>query len=324
MHQAFTPFALAAGLALAGCETVANVPVPAHVPRLSLAYTLSNQPLTADYQKTFDSRALYVSTSRSILETGRLLGRADASAELRAAAGQVVEQFRARGRSGYGPDSLPGYYVATRGFVGQPGQRYTLRASAPGVAAVEATLTLPAPPTLVSGSYAPVVSSNGYQYRGRLSFAIIDPVSSADYYLAYARVLDAAGHYWGQVAQDYSSRNSNGPDIKLTRFDLSQPGSLFQTLPVSDGGRNGQRLPFSQDVYLSGAGSSSSGNTKPAFIEVIVSSLPADTYEFYQSVQRAYDTEGNPFAEPAPLRSNVVGGYGLFGGATDVALRIAL
>jgi hypothetical protein len=50
----------------------------------------------------------------------------------------------------------------------------------------------------------------------------------------------------------------------------------------------------------------------------------ADTYEFYQSIQRFYDTEGNPFAEPAPLRSNIQGGYGLFGGATDATLRIKI
>ena len=323
MNKLLFPLALMAGLALAGCETIADVPVPAHTPRLSLGYTLSNQPLTADYQKTFDSRALYVSTSHSILETSRLLGRADATAELRNAAGQVVEQFRARGRSGYGSDSLRGYYVASRGFVGQPGQRYTLRVSAPGVEPVEATTTLPALATLASGSYAPATAAS-YDYRGRLSFAILDNASTADYYLAYARVLDAAGRYWGQVWQDYRSRNNDGPDIKLTRFDLSQPDSFYQTLPVSDGSRNGQRIAFSQDVYFSAAGGTSPGMPKPAFIEVIVSSLPADTYEFYQSVQRFYDTDGNPFAEPAPLRSNVAGGYGLFGGATDVTLRIAL
>ncbi len=62
----------------------------------------------------------------------------------------------------------------------------------------------------------------------------------------------------------------------------------------------------------------------PAYIEVIVSSIPVSTYDFYQSVQRYYDTDGNPFAEPAPLRSNVAPGYGLFGGATDVVLRIKI
>ncbi|WP_157887170.1 DUF4249 family protein [Hymenobacter sp. PAMC 26628] len=55
-----------------------------------------------------------------------------------------------------------------------------------------------------------------------------------------------------------------------------------------------------------------------------MSGIPADTYNYYLSVQRYYDTENSIFAEPAPLRSNVPGGYGLFAGASDVVLRIPL
>lgn len=326
MHVPFSPgLALAALLALAGCETVANVDPPAHTPRLSVAYTLSNQPRTATDQATFDTRNLYVSTSHSIVEISRLVGRADARVQLFDGAGQVVEEFRARGRGGYGStDSLQGYYVPVRGYVGQPGQRYTLRASAPGVEATEATLTLPAPATLTAGSYVPDPSSNSYQYRGKLAFTLVDNAATTDYYLAYARALDANGNFWGIVSQDYGARNSDGPDIKLNRFDLSRPGNPYQTLPISDSGRNGQRLSFSNDVYFYASGSSQVGQARPAYLEIIVSSLPASTYEFYQSIQRYYDTEGSPFAEPAPLHSNITNGYGLFGGATDTVLRIKL
>lgn len=329
--KAFLLFPLAA-LLLAGCETTVDVVPPAHTPRLSLAYTLSNQPQTADYQKFFESRALYVSTSQGVLETKALQGRSDATVELRDATGQVVEQFLPRGRAGYGPDSLPGYYRPRRGYAGQPGATYTLRASAPGVEAVEAQLTLPLPATLEAGSYvaqplAPGSSPNGYGFSGRLSFAIADNAATADYYLAYARVLDGRGHYWGQVTQDYSARNHDGPDIKLNRFDLSEPGSPYQTLPLSDAGRNGQRLVYSSDVSTHYSGPYDPQNPTPpapAYLEVTVSSLRPATYEFYQSIQRYFDTDGNPFAEPAPLRSNVQGGYGLFGGATDVTLRLKL
>ena len=117
-----TCLALAALLTLAGCESVADVPVPAHTPRLSVAYTLSNQPRTALDQATFDGRNLYVSTSHSIAEISRLVGRADASVQLYDASGQVVEEFRPRGRGGYGStDSTQGYYVPVRGYVGRPG-----------------------------------------------------------------------------------------------------------------------------------------------------------------------------------------------------------
>lgn len=326
---------LLVALPLAGCETTVEVVPPAHTPRLALAYTLSNQAQTADYQQFFSARALYTSTSQGVLETQQPQGRNDATAELRDATGQVVEEFLPRGRAGYGsPDSLVGYYLGRRGFVGQPGATYTLRASAPGVEAVEATLTLPLPATLEAGSFvAPPLalgsSFNNYNFNGRLTFAIADNAATTDYYLAYARVLDADGRYWGQVQQDYRARNSDGPDIKLNRFDLSQPDNSYQTLPLSDAGRNGQRLVFSSDItayyYQDGAYNSQYPiSSPPAYLEVIVSSLPAATYEFYQSIQRYYDTDGSPFAEPAPLHSNVTGGYGLFGGATDVKLRIKL
>jgi hypothetical protein len=322
--------ALAAALPLAGCESVVNVDPPAHTPRLSIAYTLSNQALTPSYQQFFDRRALYVSTSHSITEISRLVGRADATVELRDASGQIVEQFLPRGRGGYGSaDSAQGYYVARRGYMGQPGQRYTLHASAPNVEPVEASLTLPAITKLEGGSFALDPTSNTYNYKGRLTFTIADNAATTDHYLAYGRVLDAAGQYWGQLSQDYGPRNDVGPDIKLTRFDLSQPGAPFQTLPVSDAGRNGLRLTYDNDVYMYynvpyDPTNPTRPRPEPAFVEITVSSIPLETYDFYQSVQRYYDTDGNPFAEPAPLHSNVKAGYGLFAGATDVVLRIPL
>ncbi|NML66907.1 DUF4249 domain-containing protein [Hymenobacter sp. RP-2-7] len=329
MKQFHTLGALWATTALlAGCESVANIEPPAHTPRLSVAYTLSNQPRTANDQQFFDARNLYVSTSHSITETSAILGRADATAQLLDATGQVVETFRPRGRSGYGSapgDSLQGYYVPVRGYVGQPGQRYTLQVSAPGLPAIEATLALPAPATVEAGSFAPDPAANQYQFRGRLAFTIADNAAATDYYLAYARLLDAAGQPWGPVQQDYASRNNEGIDLRLNRFDLSEPGNYYRRLPVSDAGRNGQRLSFGADVtaYPYG-GTGQPGQLPPAYLEVIVSSIPAETYQFYQSVQRYYDTDGNPFAEPAPLRSNVANGYGLFAGATDTRLRIKL
>jgi hypothetical protein len=332
MNKQFYFLALAA-LPLAGCETTLEVEPPAHTPRLSIAYTLSNQAPPVGQRDFFASRLLYVSTSHSITEISRLVGRADATVELRDASGQVVEQFRPRGQGGYGStDSVAGYYAAARGYVGQPGQRYTLRASAPNVETVEATLTLPALATVGASSYVPAPtppgsSPNPYNGKGHLSFSVLDNAATTDYYLAYARLLDAKGQYWGSVYQDYSARNDTGIDIKLSRFDLSAIGSPYQTLPISDAGRNGQALTFSNDITYSYGGPYDPQHPTPplpTFLEIIVSSLPADTYNFYQSVQRYYDTDGNPFAEPAPLRSNVAGGYGLFGGATDTRLRIRL
>lgn len=329
-------FLLGSLLLLASCEAVVNVPTPAHTPQLSLLYTLSNQPITADYNQYFYNRNPYVSSSLSTLATTRLQGRNDATVELRDASGQVVEQFKPDTSAHQPTDYRYGSYLPVRGYVGQPGQAYTLRASAPGLAPLEATLTLPAPATFDAASasfvtrpqvVAPGAYPSIYDYYGQLSFAILDEAATTDYYAVYARVFDAAGQPWGYAYQDYSVRDASGPDINLNRFDLSSSYDVYKILPVSDAGRNGQRISFSQPVGLSYSGPYNQQRPTPpppAYLEITVSSLPPATYDFYQSVQRYYDTNGNPFAEPAPLRSNLAGGYGLFGGATDTKFRIRL
>lgn len=321
-----------ATLLFSGCETIVDVDVPPHTPRLALTYTLSNQVPTAEYQQFFEVRDLFVSVSQSVLEIKEPAGRKDATVELLNEAGQVVEQFRPKARSGYysanGLDSLYGYYVPTRNFAGQPGRTYTLRASAPGVETVEATLTLPGQAVIETGSYVSSTppSPNVRGTAGRLTCSILDNAATTDYYLAYARVLDRNGQYWGTIQIDYSNSNGNNSDINLNRFRLSEGLTMYNQSTFSDAGGNGQRINLSSDVYMRYRGSYGPGGTypEPGYIEVIVSSITPDTYRFYQSLQRYYDTDGNPFAEPAPLVSNVRPGYGLFGGATDVTYRIPL
>ena len=62
----------------------------------------------------------------------------------------------------------------------------------------------------------------------------------------------------------------------------------------------------------------------PGYIEVHVSSITREAYNFYLSRRRYYESTDNPFAEPAPVVSNVRSGYGLFGGATDATYRIRI
>ncbi len=85
-----------------------------------------------------------------------------------------------------------GYYRPVLGFRPQAGQAYTLRASLPGLETAESTLTMPAPVSIVSGSFTPGPTSNpaNRAYAGRLSVVQDDP-NANNYYLAFARVPDA-------------------------------------------------------------------------------------------------------------------------------------
>ena len=121
---------------------------------------------------------------------------------------------------------------------------------------------------------------------------------------------------------DYTNRDRT---LNLSQFELSDPQNTYNLSPYADTDVNGQRIALSTDVRFSATASCpSTGCVTPGYIEVYVSSITAEAYNFYLSRRRYHDSKDSPFAEPAPLASNVRNGYGLFGGVTDVTYRIRL
>jgi hypothetical protein len=330
-YRMLTALPALAALALTGCETVVDLPEPPHTPRIALQYMLSNTLPTPpnNPNSNFDlflSRRLYVSSSQRIFDTRRLEGRDDATVELRDDQGQVVEQFVSSGQQYYGS----GFYDGSRGLRGQPGKTYTLHAELPGFEPVESTLTLPTLPVIESATFVPRTGNNGQtnQSAGRLSVTVADDPATTDYYLAFARILDRQGNpgAWSQVQIDYGNQNT---DLDLSKFQLSNPGIYggYDTYPYPDTNVNGQRFALNTDVVFYQqvyCGPNQPTCPEIGYMEVFVSKITKDTYDFYQSRRRYMDTDGNPFAEPAPLSSNIKPGYGLFGGSTDATVRIKL
>ena len=314
---------LFASAALASCESATDLPEPPHTPRVALMHVLTTAPLDSSFYELFQQRRLYVSNSQRVFDTNYLTGRQDATVELRDAVGSVVERYRAARNTQYG--YYPGYYLPVLGFRPQPGQQYTLRASLPGLETAESTLTMPAVPVVESGSYVPrtVAGPNGSgQYTGRLNLALRDDPNATNYYLAFARLLDRQGQptNGSSLQVDYDSQ---GSAVSIGQFQLSSPSQQYSIYPFADTNVNGQRIALASDVKFY-TYCSQPGCPQPGFIEVTVSSITKDAYDFYLSRRRYYDSDGNPFAEPAPLASNVRAGYGLFGGATDATYRIQL
>lgn len=319
---------VAAGLALAGCETTVDLPEPPHTPRVSLMYTLTTAPQDSSFEELYLLRQLYISSSQRVFDQRELPGRADATVELHDAAGSLVERYRPVIVRAIG--GRPGGYRPVLGYRPQPGQTYTLRATLPGLETAESTLTMPLPATVEAGSYAPSLAEFPGSFRGRLTLTLRDDPATANYYLVYARVLDPQGQPgpWSPVGIDYQSQDQ---DISLGQFQLSDPrsSSSRDLLPFADTGLNGQRLTLNSNVrfYVQrscGTSPDPANCPPPGFLEVHVSSITKQAYDFYLSRRRYQDSNENPFAEPAPLASNVRKGYGLFGGATDVRYRIQL
>ncbi len=318
-------------LPLAACETAIDVPEPPHTPRIALNYVLTSNPADTSFAALLAEQVLYVSNSQRVFDRGYLQGRRDATVEIRDGSGAVVERFRPTAEDRGGNYSAyptgPGYYRPTLGLVPRPGTAYTLRATVPGFEAAESNLTFPALPRVTGGSYAVRPgSSSSSEHRGRLTLTIPDDPAAANYYIAYAQLIDAQGQplAYSTLNVDYDSQNSSAG---IGQFQLSSPQQRYSIEPFADTGANGQVLTLSADTkYYDAYCPGAPGNAcpPPAFVEVTVSAITADTYQFYLSRRRYYDASGNPFAEPAPLASNLRNGYGLFGASADTKYRLAL
>lgn len=322
------------GLLLGACETATDLPEPPHTPQVALLYSLSNQDTAQIDDQILRQRQLYVSTSQRVFDTRYPEGRADATVEVLDAAGTVVERFAPAGTSYNGRSRYQlgaGYYVPTLGLVGQPGATYTLRAAVPGLALATSTVQLPAVPVIKSVTLTPRPPANG-EARARLALTLADDPAATNYYVVYAQLLDAQGQRVGYYSYLNSRDNDDtGLGFGVADFRLSYPDahSGYGFEPYPDTNVNGQEFTLSTNIAYSDVSNYYCPDPTycpppPAHLEVRVSSLSPATYRFYQSRRQYDENDGNPFAEPTSLISNISPGYGLFGGVTDAVYRLKL
>ncbi|MBX0292277.1 DUF4249 domain-containing protein [Hymenobacter sp. HSC-4F20] len=321
------PLLLLAATFLSGCETAVNLPEPAHTPRIALRYLLSTEAPGQQSASMLTFNQLYVSNSQRMFDTRPLEGRPDATVELLDATGTVVERFRqARNQGGQTypqPSSQPGYYEATMNFAGQPGHTYTLRGRLPGFEAVESQLTMPLPPRIARATYVSRAPTDYGQQRGRLTLTLHDEAATADYYVVVGTVYDTRDNIYGTLLSDDTDNTEFGSVGETFTLSTLYNGYYNSLAPYPDSNVNGQQINLSTDVVISGAYGGLNPPV-PAYLELMVLNLTADAYKFYQSRQRYEDTQDNPFAEPAPLYSNIRNGYGVFGGMAAATYRIQL
>jgi hypothetical protein len=311
-------FFAAAGLALFSCETIVEVPIPEHEPKLALRYMLGNDKPDSAFYMHFPNYQAFASSSQSILETAYLEGLNNASLVVTDANGTVVETFQ-NGVSGPGVIGN-GYYNPVSKFAGTPGQRYTFTASAPGFKTVTASLTLPGQVSGLQASFTPS-SQSQFGLDGKVTVTLPDNGSENNYYQIYGLLLDDRKV---ANARDYFRENTDeenaGVGAEFEEIHFSEAGSYYYQLPFNDMNFNGRTITFTREVnmYIGNA------STPPRYLRVILHSITRDTYRFLKSYRSYEDNYGNPFAEPTRVVGNLENGYGFFGGYTSTYVDIPL
>ncbi|MCH2235387.1 MAG: DUF4249 domain-containing protein [Crocinitomicaceae bacterium] len=197
------------------------------------------------------------------------------------------------------------YYLAST--MPAIGVTYELRAEKSGYVSISAQSTAPQP-------IVPISIDTLMNSQGNLEFSINvnDPAGEDNYYsvtcVSYYAYFDFETFDTVYYEDAYYSTNEtyvdNGfEDVDGKTYDLE----FF----FSDKTFNGQNFTFTgeRDIYME-------SDEELICHAITIRSLSYDLYQYKISYNKYVETQGNPFAEPVRVYSNVENGLGIFGGAS--------
>jgi len=318
-----TSLMLLPAVLFSACETVVEMPIPEHEPKLAIRYMLGTvTPDSLEYAH-FPQYQAYVNHSQSLFATEPLEGINNATLVVTNAEDKVVETFKQDLASNVGVQGN-GYYQPVSNFTATPGQKYTLTVSAPGFETVTSSLTMPDLVSGLQGNFTKLEEIYGGPFGkeviGNVNLTLPDNGSQNNYYLIYGVLLDNKGKanardYFRPIEEDDAS--GIGADFKDIQF--SQVG-YTDSEPFDDKAFNGTTLNVSRRVSLL----IGEVTKPPKYLRIYLHSITQDSHRFLKSLNAYYDTNGNPFAESTRVIGNIENGYGYFGGYTSTYIDIEL
>jgi hypothetical protein len=314
MKKIFPLVYLCAWLVLS-CETTVDVDIPRDDDRLVI-----NAILEAD-----SSVRLNLSSSRFSLDNDPIMPVERAEVTLYED-GQAVAVLTEAGAEINGNR---GWYESN--YKVRAGHRYTIRAAKEGFQSVEAETFIAEPVSISDLDYDYLVLDQVVIIDGvpdtfqqkelqNISLVIDDPSGEDNYYevIMYQEATQYLRDFSGTEPIVYDSirrlyetyLSSDDPLVTDEQFFESDASFYGNSLIFSDETFEGKnyRVEFR---HQGSSGFSEDGSLKYL---VFLKNLNREQYLYIRSLQLQRDTEGNPFAEPVPVYSNVVGGYGIFTG----------
>ena len=282
----FRIFSLVCSILISSCEVVLDADFP-EVDSALAVYTFlePDQPIVVS---VYASQSIAESESQHEIVT-------DASVSI-LQSGTVVAVPILTVVSQDGLDATDVYrYVAAWPSNADLDEPFTIRVEAPGFDAVQATESVPARVIFDLVSASSVVIADPYlpellQSRVTLRFELTDPPGDTYYFLMR------------RPSQNYGDPTFTVVDAPFKEPDPGESEGFDPGLFFSDVSFRSGTIDFSIAYY-----------TLPAESDAFVLYSVSESYfEYDRTRQLQKDTNGNPFAEPAPIFTNIDGGYGVF------------
>jgi hypothetical protein len=278
--------------ALAGafmsCEKAIDIDVPYEEPKLVM-----NGYLNPD-----SSFSMQLSRSKFILDRAELKNVEDARLSL----------FEGERKLGQLKHVQEGFYELA-GIKPEPGKTYRIKAERAGFKSVQATEKSSSfvVPAAVKAAREELQDDYQYDNSYRINFKIPDPEEETNFYMLRA-FEKRTGHWYdqnGELTEDYTYWNVlqiESPDPGLEEVCVNNCDML-----LSDIYFNGKTY----EVQLTGT-SYSWGSEEEIEVYISLFNISEAAYLYYKTVDQSQQAEGDPFAEPVRVYSNVEGGYGVW------------
>ena len=294
-----------AGTALASCnnffDTQVDLPTPEHEPRMAIAglFTDNDTLLTVDVNRTYGLFESRPQNREQVIEgaTVKILEDGNVRYELDYRETEILNVFA--------------YDTPTNGTPFDAGKTYELVVEHPELPNIRATQVMPAAVELENAEIE-FVGENAINFtNSRLRFDLNDPATRNYYELVISSVFrDTFIDETGQIFINEYEDIVYWYEEDLVSAD-ARPGFRNSSLLFSDEAFNGQRRSFTLPFYsfsLEQDEGQSNGSTR-----IYWRTVTEDYYRYSSSLQDFSIADGNPFAEPVSVFSNIENGVGCFG-----------
>lgn len=286
-----------ASFIFSSCESIVDVALPSYKLQLVVNSTFGNN----------DIPRVEVSHSLSSLDNANFESISNATVKLFENGNYIATLI-------YDPTNFD-YFYSGSSFQTQTGKTYEIRVSASPYDSVSSTTTIPDSVNMTGFNFkdSAYVDQNG-QPVGTLDVSINDKKDIANYYEFMLFEADSV-------------------------FDINQGGWVFNAYPVyltstdasvDQNNQSGESISF-DDAYFDGKNYTTHFTFNKSYSQwgspvikhfyLQVRSLSKEYFLYNKSLNAQFNSQGNPFAEPAPVYNNIQNGLGIWGSFNDQPIR---
>lgn len=282
----------------ASCESIIEVEIPKEDPKI----------VVNSYFEPDSTWIIYLSENQYILDDGPLKNITNASVSIAGSDGSSIQLTHTE----------DGIYVSNN----KPSQNvtYTVTASASGYTTVSGSNTVPQAVEIVKVDTSTIIKNGISSLQMAINFN--DPAGQSNYYKISATAIIQSYTYdiFGNIVDSVESQTELAFKINDLIFneerDVIKPNWVFTDEFLS--GRN-YTLVAEFDAGVLGY---NPGYSNLKSVTIHFTSMSYDYYRYLKSIDEYRQANGNPFAQPVQIFSNITNGRGIFAGSSTFSETI--